>query len=109
NYRFAEALAIIKAVDVKLGRSIAERELLTRRIDWLVHFKQRLIEDLNAVSYTWPIVRKNGQQLVGAISHAGDQQLDIRLQFGSLPIVWSDISPQTVLLMARTYMKPTLP
>ena len=108
NYRFAAALAVMQAADLKLARSITERDLLTRRIEWLVHFKQRLIDDLNVGSYTWPIVRKNGQQLVGGVQRATDQQLEIRLQFGSVPVPWSDLSPQTVLQMARSYMKPSL-
>ena len=109
NYRFAEALATIRPVDVKLDRSVAERQLLSRRIEWLVQFKQHLIDDLNSGSYMWPIVRKNGQQLIGGVKHATDQQLEIRVQFGSLPIAWSDLSAQTVLQMARAYMRPTLP
>jgi serine/threonine protein kinase len=109
NYRFAEALALIRSVDVKLDRSIAERDLLARRLEWLVNFKKRLVDDLNVGSYTMPIVRKNGQQLVGGIKRATEQQLEIRLQFGSLPISWADLSPQTVLQLARAYMRPTLP
>ena len=109
NYRFTEAAAAIHAVDVKLENSISERDLLAKRIDWLVQFKRQLIEDLNTGGCTLPLLRKSGQQIAGGVAHATDLQLEIRVQFGSLPIAWSEISPQSVLQMSRFYMKPALP
>ncbi len=110
NYRFTEAAALIRAVDVKLDRNISERDLLTRRVDWLVEFKKRLIEDINASGYPAQLVRKNGQKLLGIASRADDLQLEMRVQFGTLPSVkWTDISAMTILQMARTFMRPTLP
>ena len=109
NYRFAEAAAAIHAVNVKLESSIAERDLLAKRIDWLVQFKRQLIEDLNTGGCTLPLQRKSGQQIVGGVARATDVQLEVRVQFGSLPIAWSEISPHSVLQMSRFYMKPTLP
>ena len=108
NYRFSEAAALIRALDVKSDRSLSERELLAKRVEWLIEFKKRLIEDINAGGCTVPLVKKNGQKLLGTASHADDQQLEIRVQFGTLPAVkWSDISPLSVLQMARTFMRPT--
>jgi prepilin-type processing-associated H-X9-DG protein len=110
NYRFTEAGALIRAVDVKLERNIGERDLLAKRVEWLVEFKKHLIEDINSGGSTVPLVKKNGQKLLGTASHAEDSQLEIRVQFGTLPSVkWSDISPVSVLQMARTFMRPTLP
>jgi hypothetical protein len=109
SHRFAEALAAIRSVDVKLEHSMAERDLLARRIEWLVNFKKHLVEDLNAGGYTMPLTRKNGQQVIGGVRRATEQQVEIRVQFGSLPIAWTDLSPQSILQMARSYMRPTLP
>ena len=109
NYRFAEAVALIRALDVKSERGISERELLGKRMEWLVAFKKRLIEDINAAGCNVPLVKKNGQKLLGTTAHADDQQLEVRVQFGTLPgVKWMDLSPMTVLQMARTFMKPTL-
>ena len=109
NYRFAEAAAAIQAVDVKLKTSIAERDLLAKRIDWLVQFKRQLIQDLNGGGCVLPLQRKNGQQIIGGVARATDDQLEIRVQFGSLPVKLSDVSPKSVLQMAGFYMKQTLP
>ena len=109
NYRFTEAATLIRALDVKSDRSISERDLLTKSVDWLVAFKKRLIEDINAGGCTVSLVKKNGGRLLGTASHADDQQIELRVQFGTLPAVkWIEISPMTFLQMARTFMRPTL-
>jgi hypothetical protein len=110
SYRFGEAAALIRSVDVKLDRNVSERELLTRRAEWLVEFKRRLIEDINVAGSAVPLVKKNGQKLLGIASHADEQQLEMRVQFGTLPgVKWSDLSPVSILQMARSFMRPTLP
>ena len=109
NYRFTEAVALIRAVDVKSERNMSERELLTKRVEWLIEFKKHLIEDINVAGCTVPLVKKNGTKLLGTAARADDQQLELRVQFGTLPgVKWNDLSPMTVLQMARTFMKPTL-
>ncbi|MEO6789005.1 MAG: serine/threonine-protein kinase [Chthoniobacteraceae bacterium] len=109
NYRFTEAASLIRAVDVKLDRSIGERDLVAKRVDWLVEFKKHLLEDINAAGCTVPLLKKNGQKLLGTVSRADDNQLELRVQFGTLPAVkWIDISPLSILQMARTFMRATL-
>ena len=109
NYRFTEAAAFIRTVDAKSERSISERDLLIKRVDWLVEFKKHLIEDINLGGCAVPLVKKNGQKLLGIASRADDQALELRVQFGTLPAVkWIDLSPQSILQMARTFMKPNL-
>jgi hypothetical protein len=109
NYHFDEAAALIRTLDVKVPKSIEERDLLAKRIGWLVEFKQQLIKDLNTGGCTLPLQRKNGQKILGGVAQAADDKLQIRVQFGSLPIAWSDLSPQSILQMAGFYMQPTLP
>jgi len=109
NYRFTEAAALVRGVNVSLEKPVSERTLLARRVDLLVEFKQQLIKDLNTSGCTLPLVRKNAQKLIGGVARAGDLQIDVRVPFGSTPIAWSDLSPQSVLQMSRFYMPPTLP
>ena len=109
NYQFTEAATLIRAVNVKLERAVSERDLLAKRVDWLVQFKAQLIRDLNTVGCTLPLQRKTGQQILGGVAKAGEQQLDVRVQFGSLPLQWKELSPKSILQMARFYMRPGLP
>ena len=105
NYRFAEAAATIQDVDVKLDSSIEEKKLLAKRIGWLVQFKRQLIQDVNASACVAPIQRKNGQPVGIGVAKATDDQLEVRLQFGSLPVKLSEISPKSILQMAGYYMR----
>ena len=109
NYRFAEALALIKGAHVTIEQNAAERDLLAQRITWLVQFKDTLIKDLSTSTYTAALTKKNGQQLVGGIGRANDAQLDIKVAFGTVPVAWSDLAPESVMTMAASYLKPTLP
>ncbi len=108
TYRFKDAQSVIQATKVTLPDLVKERELLLRRVDWLVQFKDQLIRDLNAAGYTAVLQRRNGQQIAGGVAHASELQLDIRVQFGNVPITWADLAPQSVLAMAKSFIKPTL-
>ncbi len=109
NYRFSEAAALVRAVNVKRERHVGERDLLAKRVDWLVEFKRQLIADLNTGGCTLALQRKSGQKITGMIARATDLQVEMRVQFGSLPIAWTDISALSVLQMSRFYMRPTQP
>jgi tRNA A-37 threonylcarbamoyl transferase component Bud32 len=109
TYRFKEALGAIQEIKVSLPDNVKDRDLLLRRVEWLVQFKEQLVRDLNAGGYSGPLTRRNGQPLPGGVAHASDLQLDIKLQFGNVPIAWADLTPQSVLAMARSFIKSTLP
>jgi hypothetical protein len=109
TYRFKDAMTIIQAVKVTLPEPSKERDLLMRRVEWLVQFKDQLVRDLNTTGYTAVLQRRNGQQIAGGVARASELQLDVKVQFGNVPIAWADLAPQSVLAMARSFMKPTLP
>jgi hypothetical protein len=108
TYRFKEALAAIQGTKVTLPDQVRDRDLLVRRVEWLVQFKDQLVQDLNRIGYTGGVQRRNGQVLSGGVARASDLQLDIKVQFGNVPIAWADLTPQSVLAMARSFIKPTL-
>jgi hypothetical protein len=109
NYRFGDALALIKNAQVTLEQNAAERDLLSQRITWLVNFKETLIRDLSVSGYAAALTKKNGQQLAGGVAKANDTQLEIKVAFGSVPLPWSDLAPESVMAMAASFLKPTLP
>ncbi len=109
SYRFAEALALIKSAPVTLPQNIAERDLLEQRISWLAKFKEQLVRDLSKSSYTAPLTKKNGQKLAGGVARVTDTQIEIRVAFGNVPLLWSDVAPESVMAMAASFLKPTLP
>jgi hypothetical protein len=110
NYRFGEALEVIKRVDVKLEKHIADRELLQKRVSWLVDFKAQLLRDLTSGGgYNGPLYRKNGTTLPGGVASASDTHLAIRIGAGSAMVQWHELTPASVLAMSKSFFKPTLP
>ena len=108
NYRFSDAITLINSAHVTLPANVAERDLLAQRITWLVKFKEQLIKDLSASGYAAALVKKNGQQLTGGVVKANETQLDVKVAFGVLPLPWADLTPDSVMVMAASFLKPNL-
>lgn len=108
NYRFSEAITLINAAHVTLAPNVAERDLLAQRITWLVKFKDQLIKDLSVSGYAAALVKKNGQQLAGGVVRANETQLEVKVAFGNLPLPWADLTPDSVMIMAASFLKPNL-
>jgi eukaryotic-like serine/threonine-protein kinase len=109
NYRFRDALLTIKATPLKLEKSVAERDLLAKRVEWLVQFKDQLLRDLiSAGGYAGPLTRKNGLALPGGVVNATESHVNIRIGAGSAAVLWQELSPASVLAMAKAFIKPNL-
>lgn len=104
-YQFAEAARVITAVLVKSDPHVKDRDLLKRRIEWLAQFKDQLIRDLET-GYAGPLQRKNGQPVSGGVIRATDGYLRIRVGISTTMIGWNDLTPQSVLAMARAFIRP---
>ena len=109
TYQFRDALIVIKATEVKTEKHLADRELLIRRVEWLVQFKEQLIRDLTATGYSGPLFRKNNTSLPGGVAAATETHLSIRIGAGSAMVQWNELMPASVLAMAKSFFKPTLP
>jgi eukaryotic-like serine/threonine-protein kinase len=109
TYQFRDALLVIKGAEVKSQKHQAERELLTRRVEWLVQFKEQLIKDLTIGGYNGPLLRKNGTSLPGGVAAATETHLSIRIGAGSAMVQWHELTPASVLGMAKSFFKPALP
>jgi eukaryotic-like serine/threonine-protein kinase len=109
SYQFRDALLAIKSADVKSEKHIAERELLAKRVEWLVLFKEQLIRDLTAVGYAGSLMRKNGTSLPGGVAGATETHLNIRFGAGNAMVQWNEVTPASVLGMAKSFFTPTLP
>jgi hypothetical protein len=62
------------------------------------------VKDL-AAGYTGALQRRNGQPVPGGIARASETQLDIRIGGGLAQINWADLTPQSVLSMARAFFR----
>ena len=71
-------------------------------------FKDQLIKDLSVSGYAAALVKKNGQQLAGGVVRANETQLEVKVAFGNLPLPWADLTPDSVMIMAASFLKPNL-
>ena len=108
GYRFQEAQITLRLLDLKQEANTTDRDTLLQRMTWLAQFKEQLVKDLSAAPYTGALVRKTGQSISGTTARATDVQLEVKLPFGVTQIPWAELTPQSLLAMARGYMKPTL-
>ncbi len=108
QYRFAEARAIIEAAKPTTEKNKKTYDAVMQRIDTLVKFKTQLGQDL-ATGYTGPAARSNGTPIPAGKIIGNETQLELRSSFGALPIAWTDLSIDTFIAMAKSFIKPTLP
>ncbi len=108
TYRFQEAQVTLRLLDLKLEKNTTDRDTLLQRMTWLAQFKEQLVKDLTTSGYTGALLRKNGQSTTGTIIRASDIQIETKLPFGTVAIPWAELAPQSLLAIARGFMKPNI-
>ena len=109
RYLFKDAFNLINGLALKGGTRTKERDLIAHRIEWLMLFKEKLMFDINSLAYKAPILRKNGQQIIGGVVKATDASVEIQFTYGTVPVPWTEIAPQSLLTMANYYNNPSKP
>ncbi len=107
--KFGDARALANAVSVSGADAKREQAAWVRKAEWLVKFKATLIADLNATGYAQPILRKTGQAIPGAAMRANELGVEVRTPYSSTPVVWTDLSLDTLFNMGRAFIRPGLP
>ncbi len=107
--RFAEAHAIGEAAKPTTEKTKKGHEKLMHRLDALVKFKTQLVQDLGTTGYTGPANRSNGAALPPGRLTGNDAQLELRSSFGALPVAWTDLSIDSIIAMAKSFIRADLP
>jgi hypothetical protein len=108
--KFADARAVIvglKKVESEKGKR--EHHGLTKRYEALARFKSILINDLNAAGYPGPITRRTGSALAGGVNKADETHIHIRTPYGAVPVLWTDLAPETIYAMAASFIRAGIP
>jgi hypothetical protein len=82
---------------------------LLKKMEWLAKFKATLIGDLNTVGYQAAVMKKNGGQIPGPVRRANETQIETVTPFGSLPAPWTELAPESVIAMSKSFLRPDLP
>ena len=105
--KFAEARAIASATFVKGEKARREQGGLVKRADALAKFKTALVADINASAaapYAQQIKRKTGAVVPGAAARANDLGVEVRTPYGNTPLMWTEVSPDTMYQMGRYFL-----
>ncbi|MEQ1858943.1 MAG: protein kinase [Chthoniobacteraceae bacterium] len=107
--KFAEAYAIGEAAKPATDKTRKAHGILMQRLDALVKFKAQLVKDLGSPGYTGPLVRVTGVAIPPGTLTGSDADLSIRSQFGLIPLNWTDLSMDSLITIAQSFIKPGLP
>jgi serine/threonine protein kinase len=106
QFRPHEALEAMSGTKVTSEKAQQEREDWIKKLSWLTRFKATLVNDLNVVGYPSSVLKKSGSLMPGPIRHATDTQIETITPFGTLSALWIELSPESVIAMARSYVRP---
>ena len=109
QYRFDEARAMVATAPVMTEKGKRDKATLLRRTEWLTQFKSLLVRDLAAAGYQAPVRKKVGGELPGVVSRATETRVELKSQYGSVPVPWPDLAYESVFQMARSFIRPDSP
>jgi len=109
QFRLAEAMSVARAIRVNGEKGQAQRAALAKRWEWLAKFKATLMNDLNTAGYAAAVTKRTGGQVPGPFHHATEVQIESKTPFGILPAAWTDLAPESILAMGKSFLRPELP
>ncbi len=105
QFRFSEAKALLAGVPVSGDKSRHLRDEWVQHTEGLAKFKLQLTQDLNKSGFPQPITRRGGIPVQGTVSKADERQIYVRTQYGFVPLVWSDVAPESLSSMAQYFLR----
>jgi len=107
-YDFAAAREAIKNVQLTDASLKQAQEATEKRAQWLIDWKNNLIDDINRAHFSGAILDSSGAKYTG-IAGATDQSLSLKLPYGIARVTWRELSPETLLTISTSFVKPNAP
>jgi tRNA A-37 threonylcarbamoyl transferase component Bud32/predicted RNA-binding Zn-ribbon protein involved in translation (DUF1610 family) len=107
TYDFAGARDAVKAAKVSLPSLREEQVGLQKKAEWLIAWKNKLIDDLNRTHFSGAIA-DGGAQYTG-IDGANLQNLVLKNPYGSARFPWTKLTPKTLLSVSTSFIRPNMP
>jgi hypothetical protein len=79
-----------------------------KRAQWLIDWKNNLVDDINRAHFSGAISDSSGAKYTG-IAGATDQSLSLKLPYGIARVTWRELSPETLLTVSTSFVKPNAP
>jgi hypothetical protein len=105
-YDFSGARDAINAAKVSEASLREAQGIVQKKAQWLVDWKNKLIEDINRTHFLGTITDMSGVQYSG-IDTATAQNVSMKIgPYGSAEIAWTKLPPQTLLVVSTSFIKP---
>ncbi len=104
-YHFAQAAKEIRNVKLIGAYYKPAEEVAEKRAQFMSDWKNTLIDDLNRAHFSGALTDSSGAQYTGIVS-ATDEGLTMKLPYGIAWITWEKLSPQTLLMLSRSFINP---
>ena len=105
-YDFTGARDVITAAKVSEASLRDAQGILQKKAQWLVDWKNKLIEDINRTHFTGEITDMNGAKYSG-IDSATAQSVSMKIgPYGSAQVGWTKLPPKTLLAVSGSFIKP---
>ncbi len=103
--RYAEALATLKAIRLETEPAQRLHASMVMKTEWLARYKATLIGDLVSTGYPEPLIKRNNTQIPGGVRRADEAKVEIVSQFGSVPVPWTEVSPDCLFAMGQSFLR----
>ena len=104
-YHFAQAAEGIRNVKLIGAYYKPAEEVAEKRARLLFDWKNTLVDDLNRAHFSGTLTDSSGAKYAGIVS-ATDEGLTMKLPYGIAWITWEKLSPQTLLMVSRSFINP---
>jgi serine/threonine protein kinase len=104
-YHFGQAAETIRNVRLIGAYFEPAKKVAETRAQLLTDWKNTQIDDLNRAHFSAPLTDSSGARYTGIVS-ATDEGLTMKLPYGIAWITWEKLSPQTLLMVSRSFIDP---
>ena len=104
-YHFAQAAEGVRNVKLIGAYYKPAEEVAEKRARLLFDWKNTLVDDLNRAHFSGTLTDSSGAKYAGIVS-ATDEGLTMKLPYGIAWITWEKLSPQTLLMVSRSFINP---
>ncbi|MDQ2824326.1 MAG: serine/threonine protein kinase [Verrucomicrobiota bacterium] len=107
-YDFVGAGNAVNAAKVSDPSSKQTQAAMQKKVQWLVDWKTKLIEDLNRKRFSGRIADVTGVNYEG-VSSATSEQISLTTPYGIVGAPWIKLAPQTLLAISSSFIVPNAP
>ena len=104
RYDFGSARDAVDRASVSEPSLLTEKENTGKKAQWLIEWKQRLIDDINRTPYHGRVVDRIGTEYV-AMTSASDKSFTVETSYGPSKLDWLKFDPQMLLTVSKSFVR----